>query len=201
MHKMVAVALAWLGFGCSVEEMAKPPVVAPVGQSEREVARTVFLELELQRSNGERVAGTHTQLDMFRPVRFSSRTADGGDIEVEIFAEPATSEDRTETFRVALEVTESDSTGKVVKWRPTFNLGAGKQGVATMNWGVDGRRLTLVLGEHAAPATKTAEVALAPPVSEPPSIAAAPARVDGAPDNALRAVSTSSQTPRSTPAP
>jgi hypothetical protein len=80
---------------------------------------------------------------MLQPVRFSSRTADGADVEVEIFAEPG--ETKEGTYRVALVVEESDSSGKNVKWRPSFNLAEGKEGVATMEWGTDGRRLRVLL--------------------------------------------------------
>jgi hypothetical protein len=152
MNKVVAGALAWLGFGCSMEEVAPRRAEAPIGQTARAPSRSVFVELELERSTGERVAGTSTQLDMLQPVRFSSRTAEGADVEVEIFAEPGEARDGGETYRVALVVEESDSSGKVVKWRPSFNLATGNEGVATVEWGTDGRRLRVLLtGQPRAP--------------------------------------------------
>jgi hypothetical protein len=179
MNKVVAVALGWLGFGCSMEEVAPRRVETPIGQTAKSPSQPVFVELELERTSGERVAGTRTQLDMLQPVRFSSRTADGADVEVEIFAEPG--ETKEGTYRVALVVEESDSSGKNVKWRPSFNLAEGKEGVATMEWGTDGRRLRVVLsGEPKAPQDGARPGALSltaqvdePAVGELPPVAAA----------------------------
>ena len=145
MRSLIAVG-AMLGLlGCAANgEVAQAP---SVGKSPRAEAKSVFLHVDVERATGERIAGTDTQLDLMRPLKFSAYAADGSHVEVEIFAEPAAV--AGDGYRVSLEVRESDRDGRQMSWRPSLSLASGKEAVASIDWAGDGRRLRVRLSDDA----------------------------------------------------
>lgn len=142
---MTAGALVLGLSGCAnVVETAKAPAI---GESPRAAAKSVFLDVGVERASGERIAGTNTQLDLMRPLKFSAVAANGSHVDVEIFAEPAL--ESADGYRVSLEVRESDKDGRTMSWRPALSLASGKEAVASIDWAGDGRRLRIRISEDA----------------------------------------------------
>ncbi len=136
-----------------------------VGTSARDEARSVFLHVDVERATGERIAGTDTQLDLMRPLKFSAYSADGSHVEVEIFAEPTGA--AGDGYRVSLEVRESDREGRTMSWRPALSLASGKEALASIDWAGDGRRLRVRLSDDAPLASEPARPLPLDAASEP----------------------------------
>lgn len=171
--------------GCAAHEGATTPREA-VGESARVAPQSVFLQVDVERASGERIAGTDTQLDLMRPLRFSAEAADGSQVDVEIFAEPGV--DERGGYRVSLEVREHDRSGRAMSWKPALSIADGKEAVASIDWAGDGRRLRVRVSD--APLEPSARVGTAPlseaepapaPPSEGPGSADAPSDAAAAP--------------------
>ncbi len=146
MRSLISVGIAVLGLSGCAPTVESAPTPA-VGTSPRAAAKSVFLDVGVERATGERIAGTNTQLDLMRPLKFSAFAADGSHVDVEIFAEPAL--EGAEGYRVSLEVRESDREGRMMSWRPALSLANGKEAVASIDWAGDGRRLRVRISDDA----------------------------------------------------